>query len=409
MDAKSLFSDRDKVFIYLERYVNNGSPSGFTDIRTTSAHTNPFTGVERFPLLEFNDADTKCIHLGSKINIFNLGINYAHPDSLHSGNLLGSERIVKESDLIVSPTASGRTMLIRDSIHSSFIKLTYDISRIGRVDRQLALNVCQSSREITDTLLKCIEDGKLPKSFAILRDLSAKISMLNVDGKIFEWGTIYRERNPYPNTNQIRTLVPGFSLFGVDRQSESDEYLLNQLIQLSNKSPERYLVDLLKMIVDGYWGVVLNCAFHLEYHSQNCLFEVDDSYNIVRLVYRDMDSVDKDIPLARQLGLRSEWESYPYSCMDETFYAYKIRSSYMYDFKLGEYLLSPLIEVVAKRFNLNPPEIYREIKNYVQRNYVSLLPATYFPTDGCWYDCDNTERKPGEQRQYYAHKNPKYR
>src|SRR5438093_1169803 len=101
MDAKKLFLNKRDTYMYLERYVNDGSPSGFHS-RTTSAKTSPVTGEDRFPLLEFGDEDIECIHLGNKQELFAKGINYAHPDSLKSKHLEESGRTIVESNLVVS-------------------------------------------------------------------------------------------------------------------------------------------------------------------------------------------------------------------------------------------------------------------------------------------------------------------
>ena len=408
MDAQKLFIDKEDKYLYLERYVNNGSPSGF-HLRTTSFKTNPATGDERFPLLEFSDADIECIHLGNKHELFERGVNYAHPDSSNSSILEKAGRTLLESNLVVSPTSGGRTMLIRPPSVEGFVKLTYDVARIGRVDRQLTLKHCLTCLEVTKSMKKCIDDGKLPTTFSLLLEESSKVTVLKMEDGVYEWGVIYREAKPYPYSIKNAVLIPGFSLFGKDSHSTNDELLINQLIELSNSNPRVYLVNLLKLITDCYWGVVLNCAFHLELHAQNCLFEVDDKYNIVRMVVRDMDSVDKDIPLAKHFGFKHDWESYPIMCFDESIYFYPIRASYMYDFKLGQYLFSPLINVVAAKYNLDIREIEKEIREYVQLNYTRKMPPNYFPSDGCWYDCDNTERKPGEKRKYFAHESPKFR
>lgn len=409
MDAKNLFDNKQDAYLYLERYVNNGSPSGFTDIHTTSDKTNPFRGVDKFPLLEFNDADVNCVILGNKHELLSREVNYAHPDSINSETLKAAGRRMVESKIIVSPTSGGRTMLIRDAEQGGYIKLTYDVSRIGRVDRQLTLKHCQSSIEVSESLKNCIDNKKISQTFSLLLETSSKISVLQVADKVYEWGVIYREDKPYPYTNKNVQLVPGFSLFSIDRYSRDDECLINQFIELSKSEPREYLISLLKMIADCYWSVVLNCAFHLECHAQNCLFEIDEGYNIIRIVIKDMDSVDKDIPLAKYFGFKSEWESYPYLCFDENIYFYSIRPSYMYDFKLGEYLFSPIINSVVKKYKLDVPEIEKEIREYVRMNYTYKLPPSYFPADGCWYDCENTERKPGEKRKYCAHENPKFR
>lgn len=409
MKATDLFSNKDSTFIYLERYVNNGSPSGFTEVHTTSERTNPFRGEDRFPLLAFTDFDAPVTHLGKENEIISDTFNFAHPDSVNSQILKLSGRKVFESNIVVSPTSSARTMMIRDSSVKGFIKLTYDISRLGRVDRQLTLKHCLSCVEITETLRKCIDSHVLPKTFGIFSDVSARVTHLNLGDTTYEWGVVFREPKPYPYSDGNVQLVPGFSLFSIDKHNEHDELLITQLIDLSGTAPRDYIIDLLKMIVDAYWGVVRQCAFNLECQAQNSLFEVDENYKIARFIYRDMDSVDKDIPLAKHFGLKHDWESCPHACFDEGDYNYRIRSSYIYDFKLGEYLLSPLLDAVASKYHLNANAIQAEIREYVQFNYLRHLPPTYFTDDGFWYVADNTERMPGQQREYIAKPDPKFR
>jgi len=408
MNAKELFLDKKSKYIYLERYVNDGSPSGFTEIHTTSDRTNPFIGEDRFPLLEFNDTDMECIYYGNKHSLFERGVNYAHPDSINSNILKSSKRLLDESHLVVSPTASGRTMYLRNSKFEGYLKLTYDVSRLGRVDRQLALDNCLSSFEVTEVIKKCIDNKKLPATLAILLESASKITKLKTSDRIYEWGVIFRDAKPYPYKDENVQLIPGFSLFGKDRKNTQDEYLINQFIELSNSNPRDYLIALLKMIVDCYWGIVLNCAFNHECQAQNCLFEIDEKYIIKRMVIIDMDSVDKDIPLATSLGLKNTWQS-AYGCYNRDNDRYITRSSTIYDHKLGEYLLTPLIKVVANKYGLEISSIEKEIRDFVRENYTCKLPPDYFPADGCWYCKPNTERKPGEKRTFIANKNPKFR
>lgn len=409
MKAANLFRDQENTYIHLERYVNDGSPSGFTEVHTTSDRTNPFRGEDRFPLLAFADADLKVSHLGRNDTIINSDLNFVHPDSINSKVLTESGRKVFESEVVVSPTSSARTMMIRDSESKGFIKLTYDIARLGRVDRQLSLNHCLSCIEVTETLRDRIDKKMLPETFALFSDVSARVTNLELGNEIYEWGVVFREQKPYPYSDNKVQIVPGFSLFGSDKRNPQDELLITQLVDLSGINPRNYIVDLLKMIVDAYWGVVVQCAFNLECQAQNSLFEVDEDYKIVRFVYRDMDSVDKDIPLAKHLGLKHDWESCPHSCFDESDYNYTVRSSYIYDFKVGEYLLSPLLDTVATKYRLSTQDIQTEIREHVQTNHLSKLPSSYFPEDRCWYVADNTERMPGQKRKYFAKQNPKFR
>lgn len=417
MKALEIFNDLIGSFIYMERYVNDGSPSGWTKLRTTSERTSPFTGSENFPILEFYDDDVDCLLLGERNSLFEKNVNFAHPDSINSNILVNANRKLIESNIIVSPTSGGRTMLIRNDNLNNFIKLTYDVGRIGRVDRQLEYGHCMSSIEVSSYIREGIDQKLFKNTYATLLEKSAKVSKLKINNSIYEWGTILRECNPYPYIAEKRQMVPGFSLFGKDHfnsETFNDELLINQFIIMSNIDPEDYLLSLMKMTIDAWFDTLLNCAFILELHGQNCYYEIDENFTIKRIVIKDMDSVDKDISLAKLLGLKEEWKSFPFECFyedtpeDHPWY-YKIRPSFMFDFKLGTYLLRPIMDVVCDKFNIDKDTIINHIKEYVSDMYMLRIPKGYFPKDGIWYSCDDSERKTGERRKYYANPNPLFR
>lgn len=408
MKIDAFFQNQIETYLYLERYVNNGSPSGWHEKHKTSFDTNPFTGKTSFRLLKFEDMDLQSYLIGESNPLFS-NVNYAHPDSIESRVLSQSGRSLVETEFLTSPTSGGRTMFIRDNNFPGYLKLTYDIGRIGRVDRQISYKHCLSSYETNQTIKNAIDLGAASSGFGIQLESAAKVSVLQTDKGFYEWGVIFREFRPYPYTQNVGLLVPGFSLFGKDRFAPNDECILIQLIERKKADPYDYLRRLIMMIIDCYWEIVVSCAFHIECHGQNCFFEIDENFDIKRFIVKDMDSVDKDIPLAKYMGLRDKWDSYPVMCFDESVYYYKIRSSYMYDFKLGEYLLSPIIDTVVDKYGIDPTRLYEEVKDHVHKKYLCNLPKDYFPLDGCWYNCDNSERLPGMKRAYYSHENPKFR
>ena len=338
-------------------------------------------------------------------------MNYAHPDSAESPLLHGSRRILRRCNILVSPVAGARTMLLRQANQEgSYLKLTYDMGRIGRVDRQLSLKHCLSSLEASATLRGALDAGALGGRCALMLERTARVSMLALEGgSFFEWGTIVRDRRPYPSSEASALTIPAFALVGRDRKAPGDPPLVVQMVQAGGFDPTTYLLELLTMTIDAYWKIVHSCGFHIEAHAQNCLFEFDSSFLPLRIVLKDMDSVEKDIPLQKFLGLRHGWDSEPYQCMTESQYYYPVRASYMFDFKLGYYLLDPLVLTFARHFQTPSAAIAETVREYVRSSYLVDLPESYFPADGCWYDCDNSEREPGKARDYFAHPNPKYR
>lgn len=408
MKANSIFNNPTDMYVYMERYVNEGSPSGFTAVHTTSYETNPFTGKTSFYLLEFCDNDCETFIAGEESKLFTSGKNYAHPDSVQSRKLMEAGRCLEQSDILVCPTASGRTMFILDGFQKGFLKLTYDVSKIGRCTRDISYIAGCGSVETSDKIRQYIDMKKLPNCFAFLPETSMKVSKLKC-GDGFEWGTIFREFNPYPYVDEEVAVIPAFSLFSRDIKNPSDEWLINQFIELSKQDPGQYLWNVLKITVDAYWGLNLGCALRPELHGQNCMYELDTDFQITRIVIKDMEDVDRDIVLARHLGIPVSWDTYPFRCYDENSREFEYRASYMYDFKLGEYLLSPIIKTVSNKFGLNPNEFEKRVKDYVRDKYLPLLPKDYFPMNGCWYYCKNVETKPGEGKKFYSSDNPKFR
>lgn len=56
----------------------------------------------------------------------------------------------------------------------------------------------------------------------------------------------------------------------------------------------------------------------------------------------------------------------------------------MYDHKLGEYLLNPLVECAASSLNISEKDIRKNLKDYVQGKYSNIID-NFFPANGCWY------------------------
>ena len=62
----------------------------------------------------------------------------------------------------------------------------------------------------------------------------------------------------------------------------------------------------------------------------------------------------------------------------------------MYDHKLGEYLLDPLIECAASFLHINFHDVHKKLRNYVREIYGNAIKG-FFPSDGCWYKYPNIE------------------
>jgi len=147
-------SDLHYNSVYLERYVNNGSPSGFSIKCSTSEKTNPFKGADYInPYICIADKSF-FIDFGVIPNIDctcpdNESWVLVHPDMsshpLFSNNNL---QLKKAEKINLVPTASARTLLLIESDYHGYFKLHYD-GTIGRLERKLQYNEAISSFEIS--------------------------------------------------------------------------------------------------------------------------------------------------------------------------------------------------------------------------------------------------------------------
>lgn len=387
------------TFLYLERYVNNGSPSGFTDKYTTSEQTSPFGRNKSFFLygIEQKPDSDIVMDYGSKPDMFKWDL-LVHPDM---APLLNHVRF-DERAVLVSPTASSRTVRVLDG-SDWYIKLAYK-KLIGRIDRTIDSCHAQSSVEVSSLIEQSINTGELPSSFYFLREPFARV--INHEGEA--WGVVMRDAIPFPRNPRIKFQIPAFALFSVDRQHPEHESLLVQLIRAKKPTKiEDYLLDqFLFPLFDCYFMLLIRCGLQLECHSQNCLFAVDDDLNVVGIVEKDAESIDKDLPLMAMIGKDKCITPSNYKCLRSSDYNYQIMHSFMFDFKLGEYLISPIISEAGNYFSVNRTYIEDRIKAH-NKQYIQALPKEFFPVS--WYDYENVIHDRNKPRPYVAHESPRYR
>ncbi len=385
------------TWMYLERRVNKGSPSGFGGLNekyNVAERYNPFSAHDNFELFSISNDTSE--ELGESKNLRNecnipLAF-YLHPETAH---FLHSQKSidVNNTGFFSEPTSSARTVLSNDV----FIKLHYD-GLIGRVNRSINRKQALSSIELTQVLQRAIDSNILPADFYILREPYAKSIVLSDN---YEVSCVFRETSPYPNNKDIRWIIPIFSLFSKDLGQPADEYIIKQIIDISGIDAGRFLVEyLITPIIRNYFMALIKCGLQFEIQAQNCLLALDGDFNIIGTIFRDLESVDKDIQLIKDndLELYSHSQtpnfflSYPYKCIWKHYRPgitdpYVIKHSFMFDFKLGIYVIQELVECCTLLYGLKKESINNEIKKITQE-YINQLPPDFFPRD-CWYYYDN--------------------
>jgi len=126
------------------------------------------------------------------------------------------------------------------------------------------------------------------------------------------------------------------------------------------------------------------------------------------MVAKDMESIDKDISLMEDLEINQNI-ALNYKCLRKSDYNYQIMHSFMFDFKLGEYLISPIIDCAIKNYPaFNATSFIKKIKEF-NHTFIAKLPADFFPAYNEWYSDKKEIRDRKQKKEYIINKNPKFR
>ncbi|HEY3310343.1 MAG TPA: IucA/IucC family protein, partial [Anaerolineales bacterium] len=327
----------EAALVYQERYINDGSPSGFTETNRTSTRTDQFGLTPWFYLY--------CVE-GQGVYFSNYGIIpldmptrengrnwlFIHPDMV-SNFPYQKDIDIYETDFIkVVPTSSGRTVQLFQNHSRDYIKLHYD-AIVGRINRGLPYVKAIAGPEITNHIRAAIEDEQLPAELSIMEEVGARIIKYNN----YEAGMVWRKGIPFGRrTSNVKYLLPYFSLFSIDRLHSYEPILLQQIIDYRDIKPEQFLTEIILPIIDIYFNLLLKLGFQDELNAQNILLGMDENFVVKTIVLRDMMGVEKDLTLREVLHLDNSFDSYPYKCINNNLQdeLYVIRHSFAFDFKL---------------------------------------------------------------------------
>lgn len=416
---------------YVERYLNDGSDSGFS-VNTTYRSTSPKYGKRMFYLknIVINSED-KTINFGDVDKYLQTGEICVHPDIFRPNANNKSHRGVS-----VSPTASGRTLMHIDNNKFFFFKVAYTRC-LGRLTRHLGANKIKSAVEVTNLLINAVKAGQVNSKFAFLREDKGRVVLLNEKNlfiknlspseyveKAYEYGVIIREGKPYPYIDKKEYLIPCFALFSKEYypitgeligSANTCEPMLIQLYKKQSKAMMNFVLeDIVYPIYNTYFDALIYAGIELEAHAQNMLLSIDENGQVLRIVCRDLESAGRDIPLMDYFHIRNkEQVSYKRNELlpkqeKQKYAQYYITHSFMFDFKLGEYLVSKILKVAetySASFSMQKAQ--EKIKEF-NKKFIERLPKDFFPPDWCDYEKVNYE-KTKKPRVYKWHDNPKFR
>jgi hypothetical protein len=385
-------------FMYLERYVNEGSPSGFTALNTPGEGFRPSDPVEHFSLPIFQCAPLGGINVGTPC--LAVGELPVHPEMQDAFIRVSGQR--PHRHVTAAPTSSGRTLAITADSMCFYVKVAYQ-RLLGRVTRRMTRSHVLSSIEVSALYESAIEAQVLPPSLHIYRERSG---LYFPDASLLcDWGYVERDLTPYPHRACIQ--VPAFALLAGARQGSSP--LFNELLSAvpSLCTASGAFTGLVQPILDAYFSSVTTLGLQPEAHAQNVVFLLDESYSPVGIALRDMESVDKDLPLLEACNYADRFTPTDYKFLSKSAYNYQIMHSFMFDFKLGQYLLAPLVDAWAVHTQ-SPPALLEALIRPYARSKIAALPPDFFP-EGVWYDYEPVVHEGTPTRTYTLHHSPRFR
>jgi len=370
-------NERLDMFMYLERYINDGSPSGFK--LNMPDEFSPFNPKKNIEIIGFRDDWQNHIQIGSLPEIFQDSTTFNLPFFIHPNiyNQLGvfKDKLKNTFNIKAQPTSSGRTVLISESKSDLFyIKLHYP-NKIGRFNRDISLykwmSIFDKSTDLFNNINSC------PNRFSFLHDFGGTFYNSDISGLSF--GTVFRSFYPYPFNKHKTLLIPSFSLFAKNNNSKS---VLYEIINYYSLNIDLFLDFLIYPLLESYIFLSCNLGLIPEINAQNLLYELDLEKHTSRIVLRDLGDIFVDFSIRNEKNLHTSFCTYktldPKKDND-----IKQRRSFAFDFKLTSYVILPLIDEFVLCTGYNKSKILKIIKEYVNNNFPNM--DSYFDSAVYWY------------------------
>jgi hypothetical protein len=300
-------------------------------------------------------------------------------------------------------TSSGRTLSVDANGARFYAKLAYQ-RLLGRVTRRMTRSHVLSAIEVSRAYETAIVAGQMPSSFHIYREHSGLY--FADDSELKHWGYVERQIAPFPPGSFIE--IPAFSLIATKKADGRG--LLEELLDIAAplRTPAAFFELVIRPLIDLYFSSVTSLGLQPEAHAQNVVLLLNEQYMPAGFALRDMESVDKDQPLLEFCGIDGCFTPTDYKFLRKDAYNYQIMHSFMYDFKLGQYLLGPLLDTWCASVGPDRARAVEEQAKNHARAWLVKLPEDFFP-DGVWFDYDAEVHEGASTREYREHSNPRFR
>jgi len=397
-------------FLYYERFVNDGSPTGLTFRFSSSVPTSPLHCVDSYKLPFVSVSMRQIRTLGNEWQKAFLGppgqaLFPVHPDVVNhlAPDYLRQVVWQVQSFRNAVPTASPRTVFVFDDLQRPCcLKLDYPLI-LGRFPADLSGEKVWIGPHISAYLTTISSNHEV----FFLPEIDAIETTVRKDGK--RSGAVLRLLeiwSPGEPVDKDLILIPAFSLFGSDKLEPKNEPLLVLLLQCADNPTEKLLCMFIEPLLESYWYLSLNHGLIPEAHAQNILYAFDSIPSYPLVVWRDFQGFYRDESRIPKMLARTEVGTYHLIPLEDAEYA-KQRRSFLYDWILGHYLLDPLISTAQLSCGVNTSGVLAGIREFT-RTALAGIEADYFPVNE-WYSMSLERPQNGQYLSMIPNKNPKYR
>lgn len=395
MNLEYALNNPIKSWIYAERFVNEGSPSGYSQVNQVSLPAHPVFGQPFFQVGCFECSMANVHYLVSKgahekEPPYPLKTGYIpiHPDMVthESTKSLGLSNPPKDL-LTCIPSSSGRTVFVWSPDNEEplyFLKLHYG-NLLGRFNRTLDRRRIISALKINSDLVESQE--YFPSGIAFLPEVGAFLAQNNLV-KTSEVGALIRSLHPFPYSIKNEVFIPFFALFSKDIKRSQEPILLEQVLRWTSDPYQTFLERLIEPLLQGFCFLALHLGLIPEWNAQNLLLGMTSEGHITRIVFRDLQGTYRDLAYRASFLPEVDEDEYkilPCKTSQHCFEARRQRS-YLFDFKLCQYVLEPLANLTAKILGLSKYNLEQKIVEITMKEFSKYCDYdTYFPEGNVWY------------------------
>lgn len=328
-----------KKMTLLERFVNDGSPTGLTWDNSSSFATCPRKSAQTFSLPLLRLSLEECCITGIVPQLFlNEDVYFPiHPDCVHLLDRRFHHQLVftPTTPIMAMPTASPRTVFIESEKWAGFLKLDYPLI-LGRFQRGLSGEKLQHGLLVSSKLV----DAEAHKigifHFPEIGSIEIQATAERRAGTLFREGVVVG-----PNYDELVTFC---SLFGMSYFSDnfSNECLLVRFAH-QHGGVEWIVNSVIIPLLHSFWDLVLEFGFWPEAHAQNIILGINKN-GTTGIIWRDCQGfyVDEELSSTSEAACK-----YKTMTKDDNLVR---KRSFLYDWILGHYVLCPLIEAVKKKY-----------------------------------------------------------